>query len=361
MTMHVAVADKKTRARMECCHYAWAAVEVVLLARRLSLNPNPNNLYLVWGNALERQAVFKILASNGCDVDFADEVPNVDVIMGRYSLIIIDYDTMREPATAFLRELERRPSDGRPIVLMLSASKSKSDLYELLSTNAFTNLLAKDTEVNSVELLVTVQKLLRDDIFGFDKYLAWGIHPQHRVVHGSKDKGPLVEELETYLRDIGCNKRLATSARTVADELIMNAVYNAPVDGAGVPKYASRSRSEGVMLEPNERAQLSYACDGRYLALSVADRFGRLRRETVVNYLRRCFVGGEAQIEDKDGGAGLGLYYIFESLNHFVVNIAPNQKTEIIGLIDISGTYRNFSEKSKSLNIFLQRAEGVHR
>ena len=63
--------------------------------------------------------------------------------------------------------------------------------------------------------------------------------------------------------------------------------------------------------------------------------------------------GGD-QIDQKDGGAGLGLYYIFESLNHLIVNVAPNRRTEMIGLMDISGTFRDFAERPKSLNVFIQ-------
>ena len=88
--------------------------------------------------------------------------------------------------------------------------------------------------------------------------------------------------------------------------------------------------------------------------MSIEDNFGRLERSTVLSYLRRCFIKGADQIDQKEGGAGLGLYYIFESLNHLIINVASNERTEMIGLMDISGSYREFAERPKSLNIFLQ-------
>ena len=278
-------------------------------------------------------------------------------LVGLYSLFIVDYATLRPSATKFIEELSTMGPD-RPLVLLLSANPDKEALIHLLSTDLFTNLLAKNVDVSGRELLVTVQKLLRNDLFGFEKYLSWGVHPQNRTIRSSQDKAPLLDELETHLGEIGCNRRLAALARSVGDELIMNAVYNAPVDAHGNPKYASINRSTPVDLEPNEYAEFRYACDGRNLALSVSDKFGRLKRETVVNYLRKCFVGGPDQIDTKDGGAGLGLYYVFESLNQFIVNIQPGKRSELIGIIDVSGSYREFSEKPKTLNIFLDKASG---
>ena len=43
----------------------------------------------------------------------------------------------------------------------------------------------------------------------------------------------------------------------------------------------------------------------------------------------------------------------FDSLNHLVLNIRPGQMTEVIGLIDVRGSYRNFVKRGKSFNIFL--------
>jgi hypothetical protein len=50
----------------------------------------------------------------------------------------------------------------------------------------------------------------------------------------------------------------------------------------------------------------------------------------------------------------LGLYYIFESLNSFIVNVAKGKRTEMIGLIDLCGSYREFSKRTRSLHLFYQ-------
>ncbi len=314
---------------------------------------NDNQILLLWGDPRERQALYKILCATGADVRFADtQLPDPFSAGGNCRLVVIDYDTVRDSARRVLESISQR--NDRPAVLVVTATRDKNDLIDLMSHEVLTNLVAKNTDLKATELVVTVQKIMRADVFGFEKYLTWGVHPYTEVITSSERKNDIIERLEEYLTRIGCNRRLIGLAKGVADEFLMNAVYNAPVDAAGKPKYASRSRAERVQLEPGEEVRFRYACDGRLLALSVEDNFGRLERSTVLSYLRKCFMRGQDQIDQKEGGAGLGLYYIFESLNQFIINVASHQRTEMIGIMDISGSYRDFAEQPKSLNIFIE-------
>jgi hypothetical protein len=309
------------------------------------------NILLLWGDAKERQTVFRILCATGADVHF-DVSPTLERPLCQYRMIVVDYDSVREEAEGLLAELSRMKDP--PAVLVVTASSDRDDLTSLLAHDALTNLIAKNADVRANELVVTAQKIIRRDIFGFEKYLTWGTYPYEVVINDSEAKDKVLDQLERYLERIGCNRRLIALARGVGDEFIMNAVYNAPVDADGKPKYASLPRTQRVCLEPHEAALFRFACDGRYLGLSIRDNFGRLKRETVQAYLRKGFRKGEDQIDEKEGGAGLGIYYIFESLNHLVINIEPKKCSEMIGLMDISGNYRDFAERPKSLNIFVQ-------
>jgi hypothetical protein len=308
---------------------------------------------LLWGDPKERQSLYKVLCATGADVRFVENEGGPDSkLLESCRLVVVDYDTLPEHSLALLSELSRRPN--KPRVLVVTSTRDKKDLIELLSHEALTNLVARNTAIHPTELIVTVQKLMRHDIFGLEKYLTWGVQVREHVVTSSRQKNGVLDGLDAYMGAIGCNKRLAGLGRGVADEFLMNAIYNAPVDGKGTPKYARRARSEDVNLEKGEEVRFRYACDGRWLVMSVEDNFGRLERDTVVRYLRKCFMGGENQIDTKAGGAGLGLYYMFESLNQFIINLAKNKRTEMLGILDVSGSYRDFAEKPKSLNIFLQ-------
>jgi signal transduction histidine kinase len=201
---------------------------------------------------------------------------------------------------------------------------------------------------------VTVQKTVRHDIFGIDKYLGWGAVARELTIHSSSDKEAVLTAAEELGATIGLGERKTSLLMTVAEELTTNALYDAPVDDRQRARHASLPRSERVDLAAHENVHITLASDGRRVGISVEDPFGSLKAETVVEYLAKCFRRGTDQIDRKQGGAGLGLFYAFNSLSHFVVNIEPKQRTEFIGLIEVHGSYRDFEEKPKSFNLFVE-------
>ncbi len=156
-----------------------------------------------------------------------------------------------------------------------------------------------------------------------------------------------------FVRRLRCDERFVRLAEIVADELLMNALYDAPMDENGNPLYAHLPRTERVQLGENE-ARLHYGSDGRYFAIACRDHFGALRAQTVVNYLRKCFSADEYQVDSKQGGAGVGFFMIFQSSSQLVINIDPGNMTETMSLIDIRQMYRQTKARSKSFNIFIK-------
>jgi len=305
---------------------------------------------MIWGKTKGRHTLFKILSATGVEVRYVDDVTKEDLDGCR--LVVLDYDSLRDDASVHLTKIEE--AEIPPAVLILTASKEKADLISLLSHKVLTNLFAKNTDLKATELIVTVQKIITNDIFGIDKYLTWGVDVHEETIVSSA-KEASVDRLQDYLRSIGINRRLAELARSVADEFLMNAIYSAPVDQAGIQKYADHDRTTPLTLGPGEELIFRYGCDGHYLAISVEDKFGRLQRDTVLYYLRKCFMKGDDQIDEKAGGAGLGLFQAFKSLNHLVINVASRRRTEMIGTMDVSGTYKDFAQQPKSLHLFFDQ------
>jgi hypothetical protein len=274
------------------------------------------------------------------------ETPTLDGLCpDDYDLLLVsDYDTLEPEVRAQIHAL---------LVICGAGASDKNELAHLFSRHALTNFLAKNSEVNTSELIVTVQKILRRDVFGIEKYFPWGIDAVCTRARTSDAKGSILAEIGKYAEGLGVNSRLASQFCTVADELITNAIYNAPRDAQGNAPYAHLPRTERVTLAPDEEIEIRYCCDGNRLGISARDPFGSLTEERLLDYLGKCLRRGDDQVDSKDGGAGLGLYHIFEAVSHLVVNIAPGRRTEIIGLIDVQGTYRDFARASKSFNIFL--------
>jgi hypothetical protein len=244
--------------------------------------------------------------------------------------------------------LERR---GARVVL--HATAASEDYLPMLEERRFVrNLIAKNGEpLEPEELITTAEKILRGDLFGLDKYLLWGVSPLRIEIRGSHDKHLSVREVGAYAQRLGCNERTVGLVENIADELITNAIWNAPRDGAGRPKYASLPRRQPLELEPHEHGTLEFACDGNFIGIAQRDPFGSLTQETIVRYLNRCLVA-PAPLHST-AGAGIGLYRVFQSLSKFVVNIDPGRRTEVIALLDLRLNMKKFRGAAKSFHIFI--------
>lgn len=300
-----------------------------------------------------RRTVLRVLAATRSEVVEVESLASAAkrLAEGTFQLAVLDHESCGQAPASFLEDAGLRLSPLTRILLLAGRLDDRL-LAELLAGGQLTHLVARTDPLDTGELLVTCEKILRGDIFGMEKYLGWGIEPEAALIRCSDDREHVLERLRRYLDGLCLPSRFAELACSVADELLMNAVYNAPVDGQGKRLYAQRSRSEPVVLGAGQEAIFRYACDGRLLALSMRDPFGSLERDVVFAHLARGLQRGSDQISAKAGGAGLGFYYIFSSVSHFVINLAPGRATEMIGLLDVSGPFKAFAARPRSINFF---------
>lgn len=266
-------------------------------------------------------------------------------------LYVVNYDEKDVQTSSVIKKLLDNQMNI-PVVI-LSEKKDKNHLVDLFSHDRLRNLIARNDQILEEEMITTVEKILRKDVFGMEKYLTWGVEFVNEPIKDSGEKNAQVARVGDFVRKLQCDERFVRLAEIVADEMIMNALYDAPVDGQGKAIYAHLPRTDRVTLA-DKHALLQYGTDGRYFGISCTDHFGALKAQTVVNYLRKCFLQDEYQIDTKQGGAGVGFYMIFQSISQLVINIEEGKKTEMIGLIDIRPMYKDSKKRTKSFNIFVR-------
>lgn len=324
-------------------------------------------ILLLVSNPKEQQLLTRVLSSTGCRLQVVNSIEEAEqtIMQSNVDLLVADYDQESQSLEAnglaafdsFLsRFSQQRAShwvNGHTKILLLAERRNNTEMRDIFNLSFVSNIVAKSHDFDADELIITVGKIVRNDIFGPEKYLCYGATPVAYEVSSSSQKELLIQSLTDYASGIGVNKRIVSAACTVADELLMNAIYNAPIYPNGVRPYARRMRTVPVDLQPNETCFFSFASDGRQLVISVRDRFGSLTPEKIRSYMSRCFAMGDNQIEQKQGGAGMGFYFIMQNLNKLIVNISPGRGTEFIGILDISGTYREYVERYKSFHIFV--------
>jgi hypothetical protein len=178
-------------------------------------------------------------------------------------------------------------------------------------------------------------KLLRGDIFGVAKVMPWGTRIYTEMVNNHDERAQALAKVSAYIRSLGLRAKYREAVELVLDELLMNALYNAPVGADGKQLFMEVAPTDRGSLRLERPVVLQYACDGVRFAAGVRDGFGSLRRETVLSYLIRCASSPDDQIERKTSGAGLGLWLVANNATEVVVNLSPGSATEVVTVFDL--------------------------
>jgi len=130
---------------------------------------------------------------------------------------------------------------------------------------------------------------------------------------------------------------------------LMNAMYDAPVDERGVPRYAG-DRKAVVHLPPDDAARLRCATDGTRVVVQVRDRFGGLLRKHVVDGLARGLAGGE--MDQSHGGAGLGMSVCHHNALAIFFDVGRGRHTEVTAVLELDLNLREVRTLARSLHLF---------
>ncbi len=226
-------------------------------------------------------------------------------------------------------------------IILSGESDFKTSIDILRNSEKLNHLIfqhSDSTFFSQRNLLVTTTKILSNDIFGIEKYLDWGVDIKEIIISGNNSRSSALTQLNLDLERAGITSAMTHRAHHLADELLMNAIYDAPVDPLTKrSRYNHLTRSVTVELDPSEYARLRYGYDGTILAISIDDPFGGLKREIILKYLKACLEGLFGTINETEGkgGGGMGLFQIMKAADLLVTNIKAGKKTEIIALLNV--------------------------
>lgn len=180
-------------------------------------------------------------------------------------------------------------------------------------------------------------------------FLDWGHAGFELTVATPAERDAAVARVQQAVLELQVPRRLAEITGELAHELLMNALYDAPVDEQGRPRFA-HDRKAAIALAPADAAHLRFGCDGTRVALQVRDRFGRLRRTQIVEGLARGLAGGE--LDRSGGGAGLGLTVCHHSSLALFFDLATGRHTQVTATLDLDLNLRELKTHARSLHVW---------
>ena len=254
---------------------------------------------------------------------------SVDVVGDAGALAeAVDADTIAVVDVALARaHADLRARAARAWIAVPGEGNAPADTasVDALLAAGWTHVVAHAMPILAEELLATVQKLLRRDVFGLEKYVVWGATVKTYALANTGDRDDVVAALAKDVVALGLPHRVASLVSVAADELVANALYAAPIDERGARFRTSEPRDKRRALAGRDEVTVRLATDARYLAIEVRDRWGSIDTGAIAPRL-----AAKAQSE-----GGMGLPLVYACCNQLVVACAPNTATETIALVDV--------------------------
>jgi hypothetical protein len=238
--------------------------------------------------------------------------------------------------------------------VLWTAEPIRRSLRYAVETTAIDCVLGRrsfEAPPRAAEILMVARRLQGMAAAPLAGYLDWGYAALDLEVRRTADRDLAAARIQDFATQLGAPRRIAEMFAELGHELIMNAMYDAPVDHHGRAKYAG-DRKADIVLAEHERPIVRVATDGTRLALQVRDPFGRLERHHVFDGLLRGLAGGE--IDRSHGGAGLGMLVCHNASTGLFFDVAADRYTEVTALFELDVNLRELRTLAKSLHFWRQ-------
>jgi hypothetical protein len=190
--------------------------------------------------------------------------------------------------------------------------------------------------------------------FGVARYFPKGTATQKITLRRSSHKGAAVEALGRFLAKRGIASRLAQLGAQAADELVMNAIFDAPVDAEGRHVRREIDRNADFELKPETGVDIEIASADAYTGISVADTYGSFKRTMLMNLLKKDYQERAYVVRNEERGAGLGVHGLIQAGLSILFVCKPGFRTEVMVFFPNYKSHREFRAGPRFLSILLE-------
>ncbi len=275
--------------------------------------------------------IVSALTAAGAEVDAVRSTADTGSPLLGHRYIFIDIG--RSDNGYFGRDLEfvLDRSSEKTLITIITDDAPLGEFTSLLSDHRINHIIARQEIERGV--YATAQKLLSGDIFGIEKYLPPETPIHYMRLNDFQGRGKAIDTILDFAEESGIRSRLRQGIGQVCEELLMNALYDAPVDSNGDKVFAEVDPHDRVKTRSPRPVSVRYASTDSLFAIAIRDRYGLLAKNTIVSYISKC-LHSPNQIDRKTYGAGLGLYMVASAAAEYIVNVAYGVATEVICTFD---------------------------
>ncbi len=229
--------------------------------------------------------------------------------------------------------LSRVPRGCNVVIVLPRANLAQFVSLMQASETVASLLVAEDLLEH--QLTAIAARLLTRDLFGLGKTLGADVEVRTHTVHDYLERTSCIEHVAAFVAEHNLPRPTRVAIEQCIDEMLMNALYDAPVDDEGVHVFANVPVRTRTGLRIDQAVLVQYAFDGVTFGLSVRDAFGSLERATILRVLYKC-LHADDKVDRKEGGAGVGLFLMVSEATSVAFHLVPGLATEAVCTFNVS-------------------------
>jgi hypothetical protein len=186
--------------------------------------------------------------------------------------------------------------------------------------------------------------------FGLGPLLSPGAKVQVVRLESSDKKQSAVEAVKTYLIAAKFQSRMASVIANAVDEILMNAIFDAPIDDLGRPLLSTTARTSIIKLENRSAVELHVGFDNETVGLSAIDLYGSIDKQKLLQYISKVYTSDEYRVRSNIAGAGIGLATVLHTGGSLVFVSESRVKSQVTVLFKRTDNFRAFKEQFRFIS-----------
>lgn len=246
-----------------------------------------------------------------------------------------------------------------PNAMFFVADKELYELPYLAQSEIFGTYMPRrfkqDNEATIGRLILSaIETTNTNRSMSIERFFSANAKIQKIKINRSALKQAIVESLKNHLVEIGFKMRAAALIASAADEIIMNAIFDAPIDEAGKYIHLQTPRSKDIMLDPKNTVEFSVAFDGRTLGISVNDQYGSLDKKKLLRHISKSYESDEFKVKTSVAGAGIGLANVYRNCAGIVFECEQGIRTQVTILYRKTDSFKDFKDQFRFVATLVQ-------
>jgi hypothetical protein len=170
----------------------------------------------------------------------------------------------------------------------------------------------------------------------------------------SKEKDAILAKVRAFVQACPKANQILDSVVISTDEMISNAIFNAPVDENNNHPFKDYNRSEKVVLPNSNTAKIFMAHDGEWLVVGCMDPYGSLYPAQLMTHLARTYEAGADSVLNVEGpgGAHIGTRMMLDMCVGFYVAVEENVRTLVALTFPFGKSHRQMDKMPKAVHVF---------